>query len=142
MKKGRISNRTADLIESCKEDELETLKVDSVAEKLGVNASYLSRKFKADKKMSLNDFITGVKMFRCARLLRNSTEVSTYSLARKMGFARADYFVTLFKYSYGIHPKNFAKLKETPELYDPIDSLELREVIPDNIELIAQSLQD
>ena len=107
MKKEKLSNRAATLIASCKDNELQKISVESVAAKLGVNPSYLSRKFNHDKRMTLNVFITGVKMRRSAQLLVKKRPITPVKLAKKTGFARADYFVVLFKEFFGIHPRDF-----------------------------------
>jgi two-component system response regulator YesN len=119
MKKGNISDRAAEYVVSRKDEELATLKVKAIAITLGVNPSYLSRKFKNDKDMTLNDFITGVKMQRSARLLSKRKKTSVVNLAEKTGFARSDYFVILFKNHFGIHPRKFGELKKSK--YQPRD---------------------
>lgn len=112
MKKDRLSNRAAELIVACKEEELAEIKVEIIASKLGVNPSYLSRKFNDDKDMTLNEFITGVKMRRSAMLLSKNKPITPVALAKRTGFARADYFVTLFKSQFGIHPKAYGELNK------------------------------
>ena len=111
MKKRKLSDRAAEFIVSLTDEELAALKVDTLAVNLGVNPSYLSRKFKSDKEMSLNEFLTGEKMHRSAILLSKNRKVPVVSLAKKTGFARADYFVILFKNYFGIHPKKYGQLK-------------------------------
>jgi two-component system response regulator YesN len=111
MKKRKLSDRAAEFIVALKDNELADLKVDALATHLGVNPSYLSRKFKSDKEMSLNEFITGEKMHRSAILLSKNKKVPIVSLAKQTGFARADYFVILFKNYFGIHPKKYGQLK-------------------------------
>lgn len=113
MKKKKLSDRVADYVITASDDDLATLKVDTIAEKLGVNPSYLSRKFKSDKEMTLNEFITGEKMHRSALTLGKNKKISIVNLAKSTGFARADYFVILFKNFYGIHPKRFSELRES-----------------------------
>ncbi len=111
MKKKKLSNRAAELIVSLDDQALADLKVDILASSLDVNPSYLSRKFKCDKKMSLNEFITGEKMRRSAFLLSKHKKIPISNLAKNTGFARADYFVILFKDYFGIHPKKYGQLK-------------------------------
>lgn len=110
MKKRRISDRAAEFVVSLTDKELAAIKVDTIASNLGVNSSYLSRKFRSDKKMTLNEFITGEKMHRSANWLSQKKKISIVSLAEKTGYSRADYFVILFKKQFGIHPKRFGQL--------------------------------
>lgn len=119
MKKKKLSDRVAEFIVTRKEEELAALKVDTIAVDLGVNPSYLSRKFKSDKDMTLNEFITGEKMHRSALLLIRNRNVSIVGLAKLTGFARADYFVILFKDYFGIHPKKFGEMR--PRNLRPFD---------------------
>lgn len=121
MKKRKLSDRAAEFIVSLKDNELADLKVDVLATNLGVNPSYLSRKFKGDKEMSLNEFITGEKMHRSAILLSKKQRVPIVSLAKRTGFARADYFVILFKNYFGIHPKKYGQLKRNKFLGNDYD---------------------
>ncbi len=111
MRKRKLSDRAAEFIVALTDDQLAALKVDTLANDLGVNPSYLSRKFKSDKEMSLNGFITGEKMHRSAILLSKDKKVPVVSLAKNTGFARSDYFVILFKNYFGIHPKKYGQLK-------------------------------
>jgi two-component system, response regulator YesN len=110
MKKAKLTERVTQLVLSCKEGELASLKVEGIAEKLGVNSSYLSRRFNGEKNMTLNEFITGVKMWRCATQLSKNRSVSIQKMSDIMGYSRSDYFVTLFKQQFGIHPKAFGKI--------------------------------
>jgi len=110
MKKRKLSDRAAEFIVLLKDDELAALRVNTIASYLGVNSSYLSRKFNNDKKMTLNEFITGEKMHRSAILLSKKKKTSIASLTEKTGFSRADYFVVLFRKKFGIHPKRFGDL--------------------------------
>ena len=149
MKKAKLTERVTQLVLSCKEGEMTSLKVGGIAEKIGVNSSYLSRRFNGVKNMTLNEFITGVKMWRCAAQLskrglhpqalrdpgirfpdRKSKKIvfsahiseeliksrsTIQELSDMMGYSRSDYFVTLFKKQFGIHPKNFGKIKQGHE---------------------------
>jgi len=113
MKKENLSDRAAEYVATRENNELATLKVRSVASALKVNSSYLSRRFKADKDMTLNDFITGVKMFRSAQILAKNKRTPVVTLSEKTGFSRSDYFVILFKQHFGIHPKKYGELRKS-----------------------------
>jgi two-component system response regulator YesN len=121
MKKGKLTDRAAEFIVSLVDEELAALKVKTIADALGVNPSYLSRKFRNDKDMTLNEFITGEKMRRSALLLATSKEVSIVNLAKRTGYARSDYFVILFRNHYGIHPREFVESKFRKRRFQPRD---------------------
>lgn len=109
MRREKISDRVTEYVLTRKTDELAMLKVSQIASTFGVNPSYLSRTFKGDKDITLNEFITGEKMFRSALLLRKDKDLTMDDLASIVGFSRADYFITLFKNYFGVHPKKFKK---------------------------------
>jgi two-component system response regulator YesN len=110
MHKQKISDRVTEFILTRETDDLAMLTVSNIAAIFGVNPSYLSRIFKGDKDITLNEFITGEKMFRSIGLLKSERQISLDDLARLVGFSRADYFITLFRNYYGIHPKRFKKV--------------------------------
>jgi len=112
MKKGKLSERAAEYIVALKDEALAALRVETIAAHLSVNPSYLSRKFRSDTEMTLNEFITGVKMRRVALLLSKNSDIPIVTLAKQTGFARADYFVLLFKNHFGIHPKKYGELRK------------------------------
>jgi two-component system response regulator YesN len=109
MGKQKISDRVAEFVLTRGNDELALLKVSIIADTFGVNPSYLSRTFKADKDITLNEFITGQKMFRSALMLKKNRSLTMEDLATIVGFSRADYFITLFKNYFGVHPQKFKK---------------------------------
>lgn len=113
MRRQKISDRVTEFILTRKTEELAMLKVSKIAATFGVNPSYLSRIFKGDKDITLNEFITGEKMFRSVGLLKKDRHITMDDLARIVGFSRADYFITLFKNYYGVHPKKFKKARRS-----------------------------
>lgn len=116
MKK-KISDRVTEFVLTREVDELADLKVANIAGTFDVNPSYLSRIFKGEKDITLNDFITGEKMYRSVMMLRKERVLSMEQLARKVGFSRADYFITLFRNFYGVHPREFKRIKIRPGFY-------------------------
>jgi two-component system response regulator YesN len=111
MGKQKISDRVTEFVLTRKTDELALLKVSIIADTFDVNPSYLSRTFKGDKDITLNEFITGQKMFRSALLLKKNRNLTMEDLAQIVGFSRADYFITLFKNYFGVHPNKFKKAR-------------------------------
>ncbi|MCU0287035.1 MAG: helix-turn-helix domain-containing protein [Acidobacteria bacterium] len=109
MGKQKISDRVTEFVLTRKIDELALLKVSIIADTFGVNPSYLSRTFKGDKDITLNELITGEKMFRSALLLKKNKSLTMDDMAKIVGFSRADYFITLFKDYFGVHPRRFKR---------------------------------
>lgn len=107
MRKKKISDRVTEFVLTRNIEELAELKVSNIASTFAVNPSYLSRIFKGEKDITLNEFITGEKMYRSVLLLKKDKNLSMDQLAKKVGFSRADYFITLFRNYFGVHPKEF-----------------------------------
>lgn len=109
MRKKKISDRVTEFVLTRDTKDLGALRVANIAANFNVNPSYLSRIFKGDKDITLNEFITGEKMYRSVDLLRKDKDITMDELAQIVGFSRADYFITLFKNYFGVHPKKFRK---------------------------------
>ncbi|MCP4147583.1 MAG: helix-turn-helix transcriptional regulator [bacterium] len=112
MKEKKIAERVTEYILTRETEELAALKVATIASTFGVNPSYLSRVFKGEKEITLNEFITGEKMFRSVILLKKNKNISMDQLSKIMGFSRADYFISLFKSYFGVHPQKFKQIKK------------------------------
>ncbi len=112
MGKQKISDRVTEFVLTRQTNELAFLKVSNIADTFGVNPSYLSRTFKGDKDITLNEFINGQKMFQSALLLKKNRNLTMEDLAKIVGFSRADYFITLFKSYFGVHPQKFKKIRK------------------------------
>lgn len=93
-------------------NEFENVNVGSIAREFNVNRSYLSQKFKSDKKLHLRDYILMVKILRATSLLAGQDEITIDHLAKLMGYSNSDYFCRLFKDKMGTTPgryKNYIK---------------------------------
>lgn len=71
--------------------------------RLYLNASYLSRLFKARTGESFRTFLTQVRMKRACDMLR-TREMSVMNIAAECGYADASQFIQLFKKHYGVTP--------------------------------------
>jgi two-component system response regulator YesN len=93
---------------------LKTVNVNQIAKKFKVNRCYLSRKFKVDKKLSLNDYIVTIKILRATTLLAIRDELSTSDVAKALGYPNTQYFCRVFKKKVGTTPGKFkAYIKKT-----------------------------
>ena len=84
----------------------EKITVESIAEYLELNRSYLSRCFKKDTSMKLIDYIHEVKMEEAKRLLLY-TQKPIVEIAIMLGFSSQNHFQTLFKNMMGTTPAKF-----------------------------------
>jgi two-component system response regulator YesN len=90
--------------------DFETLNVSSIAREFKINRSYLSQRFKYDKKYSLHEYILMIKLLRALSLLESSSDITIEELSKKMGFANADYFRRVFKERIGTTPGKYKSL--------------------------------
>ena len=72
------------------------LSLRTVAEKLYVSASYLSRAFKQETGENLTDYVTRLRIVQSAEYLRH-TSLKAYEIAEKTGFNDSHYFSLCFK---------------------------------------------
>ena len=86
----------------------EELNVNSIGEHFYLNPIYLSRIFKKEKGVAINQWITRQRMGLAARLLTESGMTAT-AVAEHCGYANYPYFSTVFKSHYGCTPSQFAQ---------------------------------
>jgi two-component system, response regulator YesN len=90
------------------------LNVSRIADRLGVNVTYLSRQFKQKKGVGLLDYTQRVRVQEAMRLLRDP-EASIKETAEAVGFYNSISFIRVFKKHEGITPgvyKKFAANKK------------------------------
>lgn len=85
-----------------------------IAEYFGLSNRYLMKKFKTLTGVSLNEYITDLRLKMAAALLRD-TDSSISSIADQVGIDNLSYFYRLFKKNYGCTPKEFRDNEETVE---------------------------
>ncbi|WP_455453790.1 helix-turn-helix transcriptional regulator [Streptococcus salivarius] len=86
----------------------EPLTVNSIAQILYQNRSYLSRIFKSEMGINLSDYIVERKLLEAKDLLRFS-ERSISEISNFLAFSSQSYFQTVFKKKYGITPLQYRK---------------------------------
>lgn len=77
-----------------------------IAEAIFINPEYLSRLFKKEKGISLNDFIATQKM-EIAKSLLTSTKIPVHLIASKVGYSNFSYFSQVFKKYCGLTPLEY-----------------------------------
>ncbi|GAK40418.1 two component AraC family transcriptional regulator [Paenibacillus sp. TCA20] len=83
----------------------------SLGEMVYLNPDYLARIFKKETGISLGAYIIQTRI-RSARQLLESTSLSVYSIAGKVGYANYPYFSKLFKQDVGCTPSEYRKLRQ------------------------------
>lgn len=114
-KKKYQSDSIVEFILTRKQDELETLSVESIARSLGINRTRLWRCFKKEKKLTLEEYIFRIRINEAAFLLQNKTELTIKEVAEKTGYYCYDYFIRIFKKYFGISPGRYKNLKNGEE---------------------------
>ncbi len=92
----------------------EKIYLDYIAKNLGISGSYLSRLFKKETGICLQDYINDVRLHRAAHLLVFSDEPIP-KIAAYVNFPSQSYFGKLFKAKTGRTPRQYREEKKTPE---------------------------
>lgn len=86
----------------------ENLSLDRVAQNVGLNPSYFSRKFKAVVGSNFRDYVIFSRIGKAQQLL-SSSNLSFQEISNICGFQDSNYFSTVFKRIIGISPTKFRK---------------------------------
>lgn len=110
MRMIKISDTVSKHITECKNyiysHVQERILVEDIALELNINASYLSRLFKAEMGLPISKYITQQKIKLAMNLLKYSDE-SVLDIANKFSFSSQSHFIKHFKAFVGITPKKF-----------------------------------
>ena len=85
--------------------------ITDVANQVGLNDDYLGHLFKNETGMTVNQFLNNTRMNRAIWLLTN-TQLKTYEIAEKVGYANSGYFSKLFKQKFHVSPYEFRNMQE------------------------------
>lgn len=101
------SNIVIDAINVIQKHYQDKLNLTSVAERIHINSSYLSRKFHEETGMKFSDFVLDYRIqISKGKLIKNRSE-SISSIAANCGFNSLHYFSATFKKKEGVTPKEF-----------------------------------
>ena len=102
--------KKSELVERAKafiaEHHQESIGVGDVAAHLSVSQSYLMAVFKKNVGITINQYLTGLRIEKAQILLRTTTVTET---AFEVGFNNSNYFSTVFKRQTGMTPKDYQK---------------------------------
>jgi AraC-like DNA-binding protein len=76
MKRSSLSDLVTEFIIQCKNEELAKLSVAEIAGIFKVSESFLSRKFREDKNITVGKYIYRERMFRAASLLTGDRQLT------------------------------------------------------------------
>jgi two-component system response regulator YesN len=80
--------------------------ISDIAASIGISETYLSHLYKKESGENIVDYLTKYRLEQAKELLRNS-ELRTYEIADRVGFADANYFSKQFKRYEGINPLDY-----------------------------------
>ncbi len=84
------------------------LSLSSIADYVGLNASYVSTEFAKREKKGLSNYITDIRIARAKHLLLY-TDKTVSEICDEVGYLNPTYFSTTFKKSVGFTPSQFRK---------------------------------
>ncbi|MNI78493.1 HTH-type transcriptional regulator YesS [compost metagenome] len=87
-----------------------------IAEKLGLNPSYLSRSFKEKTGQTFLVYLTAARIEKSKEMLIHS-DLKVKDICERIGYVKVNYFIKLFKECTGTTPGEFRKMHvQTAEL--------------------------
>ena len=87
------------------------LSLKAIADKMCVNASYLSSQFKKECGETLTDYVNRKRMEYAASVLTH-TDKQIQEIAEDCGILDANYFIKLFKKEFGMTPSRYREYKK------------------------------
>ncbi|THF75357.1 response regulator transcription factor [Cohnella fermenti] len=78
-----------------------------IADKVGFNASYISKLFSREKGETITDYLNRVRMDKAKMLLRDHPGLKVYEIAHLVGYGDKIYFQKLFKRTVGVTPLEY-----------------------------------
>lgn len=120
VREQKEKRHTSSYTEQCKDyvygHYREKIYLDAIADTLGISSSYLSRLFKKETGVSLQDFVNDVRVEKAANLLIYSEETLP-GVAEYVNFPSQSYFGKIFKQKTGMTPKQYREIHKPVEFY-------------------------
>ncbi len=86
------------------------IRVNDIANYIGINRSYLTAIFKKHLQTSPQEYLINYRLKEAARLIK-TTDLPIQEIAADIGYQNALTFSKMFKQIYGVSPKNYRELK-------------------------------
>ena len=104
-------NRVVEHVMRLADEEFANLSVAVLAHSFKLNRYKLSRQFKRQSDMTLEEFLFKEKMARAAFLLKTFEGITVKEVSRRIGFCTCDYFIRRFRQYYGVAPGRYREFK-------------------------------
>lgn len=82
------------------------IKVNDIAQYIGINRSYLTAIFKKQLNISPQEYLVSYRLKKSAELIK-TTNMSIQNISAEIGYENPLTFSKMFKQAYGISPKNY-----------------------------------
>jgi len=106
-----IAERVVRYVLTISEEEFAALSVSRLAQIFKVDRFKLSREFKQQTEMKLEEFLFREKMTRAALMLLAYRDITVREVAERIGFCTYDYFIRVFRQFFGVVPGRFREYK-------------------------------
>lgn len=109
---GNNSNMGETIIKMVREQYMQKLTLENIADQLNYSFYYLSKLFKSYTGTTFSEYLTQYRVEKAKELL-SSGEMSVKEIAYATGFNSQGYFAKIFKKYTGISPSEYKKTEET-----------------------------
>lgn len=82
------------------------LSLQAIADHIKMHPAYLSKLFKVETSVNLNEYIMKYRLERAAHLLK-STDGKIYEIGSQLGYQTTHYFIKVFKNYFGMTPQEY-----------------------------------
>ncbi len=96
------------IVEYVRQNYMNDLSLEEVAEHVNLSVCYLSNYFKGQMGVNFTDYLTQLRMEKAKELLIHTNE-KIYRIAEMVGYQNSQYFVTIFKKKLGVTPAEYRK---------------------------------
>lgn len=110
--KDRVINNVAEYISENFDKELD---LKFLSKKFAFSQTHLSKKFKSEMGIGINEYINYVRVLNSSRYLKE-TSLSLTIISQKCGFNDSNYFSTVFKKFMGITPLKYRFISKTQNI--------------------------
>lgn len=114
MENTNVSDQVMQHVMAVTDKDFSAMSVSTLAYFFKINRFTLTRQFKRQTGMTLEDFLLKEKMTRAAFLLRAYKNITVKEISEKIGFCTCNYFIRCFRQYYGIAPGRYRGLKVFP----------------------------
>lgn len=119
--KKRLERRSSSYVERCKDyinkHYKKKIYLSEIAASLGISETYLSRLFKKETGIRMQDFIIDVRLEHAGNLLKYSNEEIS-NIAEYVNFPSQSYMGKIFKAKYGMTPKQYREKNRPSEFFE------------------------